>query len=130
MPSAANPVFANVAVLRIAQFESRSVADQASRKEKLERATRDALAHPAAGEFTDTRVRQHTFYTPDARRGAMHRRRMVAYAIAGAAAILLLGAGAREAKIRFIPPAPAIVTFNVKPRGEVVVDGMLRGRIP
>lgn len=230
MPPAANPVFANVAVLRIADFESRSVVDQAARKEMLERATRDALtgvakddrvvldaddgvalvvfgdparalrvaqtlckagevqagvnhgplaltsrgsdarvfgdglaaafaaarfAAPgqvlvtrdfaqmlgrrsperaaelaAAGDFTDTRVRQHTFYTPDPRRGAMHRRRMAAYAIGGAAAILLLGVGAREARIRLIPPPPAVVTFNVKPRGDVVVDGMLRGRIP
>ena len=230
MPAAANPVFANVAVLRIADFESRSVADQAARKEKLERAAREALAGVAndervvldcedglavvvfgdpahalrlaqavckpaelqggvnhgplaltsrgsdarvfgdglagafaaarfaapgqvlvtrdfaqmlgrrnperaaelasAGEFTDTRVRQHTFYTPDARRGAMHRRRMVGYAIGGAAALLLLGVGAREAKIRLIPPPPAVVSFNVKPRGEVVVDGMVRGRVP
>jgi len=230
MPPAANPVFANVAVLRIANFDSRSVSDQAARKEKLERAAREALGaiakdervvldsddglavvvfgDPAralrlaeavckpeeaqggvnhgplaltsrgsdarvfgdglaaafaaarfatpgqvlvtrefaqvlgrrnperaaelvsAGDFTDTRVRQHTFYTRDARRGAMHRRRMAAYAIGGALAILLLGVGAREAKVRLIPPPPAVVTFNVKPRGEVVVDGMLRGRIP
>jgi hypothetical protein len=230
MPAAANPVFANVAVLRIADFDSRNVADQAARKEKLERAAREALhaiakddrvvldaddglaivvfgdparalriaeavckpdelqgglnhgplaltsrgadarvfgdglaaafaaarfARPgqvlvtrdfaqmlgrrnperaaeltSAGDFTDTRVRQHTFYTRDARRGAMYRRRMAAYAIGGALAILLLGAGAREAKIRLIPPAPAVITFNVKPRGEVVLDGMLRGRIP
>jgi len=83
-----------------------------------------------AGDFTDTHVRQHTFYTPDPRRGAMHRRKVMLHGIGGVAAILLLGLGAREAKIRFVPPPPAVLTFQVKPRGEVIVDGMVRGRIP
>ena len=233
MPPATNPVFANVAVLRIPEFNAKSVSDQATLKELLERAAREALGRisveerivldaeeglavvlfgdPAralgfaqsfgrgmyglnvqagvnhgplaltsrggdsrvfgdgvaaafaaarfaapgqvlvtrefaqmlgrrnpekaaeltsAGDFTDTRVRQHTFYTPDPRRGVMHRRRMWMYGIGGVAAILLLGAGAREAKIRLTPPPPAVLVFQVKPRGEVVVDGMLRGRIP
>ena len=38
-----------------------------------------------AGDFTDTRVRLHSFYTPDARRGAMYRRRMLAYGVGGVA---------------------------------------------
>jgi hypothetical protein len=84
----------------------------------------------SAGDFTDTRVRQHTFYAIDPRRGVMHRRRMWMYAIGGILGILLLGAGAREARIRLTPPPPAVLVFQVKPRGEVVVDGMLRGRIP
>jgi hypothetical protein len=233
MPPAANPVFANVAVLRVPDFAARAVADQAAAKEKLERAARDALAGiPAAerivldtddglalvmfgdpgralrvtqalcaassgaalqagvnhgplaltsrgpegrvfgdglmaafaaarfaapgkllvtrdfaqilgrrnperaaelasaGDFTDTRVRQHTFYTPDARRGAMHRRRVLAYGVGGVLGILLVGVAAREAKIRLIPPPPAVLTFQVKPRGEVIVDGMARGRVP
>jgi hypothetical protein len=233
MPSAANPVFANVAVLRIPGFDAKTVSDQAALKELLERAAREALggigaeervvldaddglavvlfgdparalrfaqsfgrdayglnvqaglnhgplaltsrsgdsrvfgdglaaafaaarfASPgqvlltrefaqmlgrrnpekaaeltSAGDFTDTHVRQHTFYTPDPRRGKMHRRRMWIYGFGGVMAILLLGAGAREAKIRLTPPPPAVLVFQVKPRGEVVVDGMLRGRIP
>lgn len=233
MPAAADPVFANVAVLRIPGFESRGVGEQAALKEGLERATREALqdlggaervvldaedglavvvfGDPAralrlaqkvsagasgnpvqagvnhgplaltsrgqdsrvfgdglaaafaaarfappgkvlvtrefarmlgrrnpenaaelasAGEFTDTRVRQHTFYTPDPRRGAVHRRRLWMLGVGGVAAILLLGAGAREAKIRLLPPPPAVITFQVKPRGEVIVDGMVRGRVP
>ncbi|HUQ27336.1 MAG TPA: hypothetical protein VM051_02025 [Usitatibacter sp.] len=233
MPPAANPVFANVAVLRIPGFGARSVSEQAAAKEKVERATREAIEgiaaservvldtddglavivfgdparalrlaqdvssanggdalqggvnhgplaltsrgadgrifgdglaaafaaarfaapgkvlvtrefaqmlgrrNPAraaeltsAGDFTDTRVRQHTFYTPDPRRGAMHRRRMVAYGIGGVVAILLLGFGGREAKIRLTPAPPAVLSFQVKPRGEVIVDGMVRGRVP
>jgi hypothetical protein len=233
MPPAANPVFANVAVLRIPDFNARGVSDQAALKELLERAAREALqgiaaaervvldaddglavvmfgdharalrfaqafgkeayglavqagvnygplaltsrgndprvfgdgltsafaaarfAAPgqvlvtrefaqmlgrrnperaaelaSAGDFTDTRVRQHTFYTPDPKRGAIHRRRLWMYGIAGVAAILLLGVGAREARIRLTPPAPAMLMFQVKPRGDVIVDGMLRGRAP
>ena len=232
MPPAANPIFANVAVLRIPEFASRGVSEQAALKESLERAARDALdgvaaeervvldcddglavvlfgdpgralelaqavaaadgvamqagvnhgplaltsrgadarvfgdgleaafaaarfaapgkvlvtrdfgrmlgrRHPAraaelanAGDFTDSRVRQHTFFTPDPRMGARHRRRALLYGVGGVLAILLLGAGAREAKIRLIPPPPAILAFQVKPRGEVVLDGMVRGRIP
>ena len=233
MPLAANPVFAHVAVLRIPDFGSRSVAEQASAKEKLESAARKALDGVAAGErvvldtddglalvlfgdparalriaqavsggasdaavqagvnhgplaltsrggdgrvfgdgltaafaaarfatpgkvlvtrdfaqmlgrrnperaaelisagdFTDTRVRQHTFYTPDARRGAIHRRKVIAYGIGGVVAILLLGVAGREAKIRLMPPPPAVLSFQVKPRGEVIVDGMVRGRVP
>jgi hypothetical protein len=84
----------------------------------------------SAGDFTDTRVRQHTFYTPDPRRGAIHRRRVIAYGVGGVLGILLLGVAGREAKIRLTPPPPAVLTFQVKPRGEVIVDGMLRGRLP
>lgn len=233
MPPATNPVFANVAVLRIPHFDSRAVGEQAAAKEELERAARTAIeglapaerlvldtddglavvlfgdparalriaqamsgegsdgavqagvnhgplaltsrgadgrvfgdgltaasaaarfAQPGkvlvtrefaqmlgrrnperaaelanAGDFTDTRVRQHTFYTPDPRRGALHRRRMIMYGVGGVAAILLLGLGAREAKIRLTPPPPAVISFQVKPRGEVIVDGMVRGRVP
>jgi hypothetical protein len=60
----------------------------------------------------------------------MHRRRMIAYGIGGAAAILLLGFAAREIKVRLTPPPPAVLSFQVKPRGEVIVDGMVRGRVP
>ena len=232
MQAAPNPVFANVAVLRIPDFDAKPVAEQAASREALERAAREALSGMAAGErivldagdglavvlfgeparalqlaeavtasrgsavqsgvnhgplaltsrgsdarvfgdglatafaaarfappgkvlvtqefarmlgyrnperaaelatageFTDTRVRQHTFFSPDAKRGARHRRRMVLYGIAGVAAILLLGVAARQARVRLFPPAPAVVTFQVKPRGEVIVDGVVRGRIP
>lgn len=233
MPSAANPVYANVAFLRVPDFAARSVVEQASLKEKLEARARAALAalpkdarvvldtddglalivfgdpaqalavaqavnaqassdpvqtglsygplaltsrgadarvfgdglaaaaaaarfaspgkllvtqdfakalghrNPeraaelaAAGDFTDTRVRQHSFFAPDPRRGRMHRRRMLALGVAGAAAILALGVVGREARLIFFPPPPAVVTLAVKPRGEVFVDGVSRGRVP
>ena len=230
---AANPVYANVAFLRIPQFDSRPVVEQAAMKEKAEERAREAIAslagaervvldaedglaviffgdpaqalriaeslsapdaEPAlqtglnygplalaadstgtrvfgdgltaaaaaarfaqprrllvtqdfaralerrnpsramelatAGDFTDTRVRQHSFYTPDAKRAGAYRRRMLTFGILGVAAILATGFAAREIAKRLFPPAPAVVTFNVKPRGDVYVDGVYRGSVP
>lgn len=83
-----------------------------------------------AGDFTDTRVRRHLLFTPDAGRRNAYRRRMLAYGVLGVAAILALGFAAREAAKRLFPPPPAIVVLDVRPRGEVYVDGVYRGRIP
>ena len=232
MPAATNPVYANVAFLRLPQFDTRSVVEQAALKEKLEARARDAIAriaadvrvvldaddglalvlfgdpalalevaqaigadpdtavqaglnygplaltsrgtdarvfgdglaaaaaaarfaepgkllvtedfakvlghhHPeraaglaTAGDFTDTRVRLHSFYTPDPRRGAMYRRKMLAYGMGGVAAILLAGLAGREILHRLFPPLPAVVRFQVKPRGEIFVDGASKGRVP
>lgn len=83
-----------------------------------------------AGDFTDTRVRQRSFYTPQANLASAYRRRMLAVGVLGVVAILSLGWVAREAARRLFPPPPAIVQLNVKPRGEVYVDGAFSGRIP
>jgi hypothetical protein len=93
--------------------------------------------HPAraaelanAGDFTDTRVRLHKFFTPDAKLGRLHRRRMLGYGVGGVAAILMLGVAGREARKHLFPPLPAIIKFTVRPRGEIYVDGMSRGSTP
>jgi hypothetical protein len=83
-----------------------------------------------AGEFTDARVRLHAFYTPDPRRLAARRNRLAAYALAGILGILLLGVAGREVNRRYFPPRPAVVEFDVKPRGEVLVDGIRHGSLP
>jgi hypothetical protein len=83
-----------------------------------------------AGEFTDSRVRLHAFYTPDKAVGEMRRRRLSAYALTGILMILLLGVLGRDVKERYYPPAPAIVQLEVKPRGDVLVDDVLQGRAP
>ncbi len=83
-----------------------------------------------AGEYTDTRVRLHSFYTPVAKRGQARRHRLAAYALTGVLAILLLGVAGREAQRRFFPPAPASIALEVKPRGEVFVDGITYGSTP
>lgn len=83
-----------------------------------------------AGEFTDTRVRLHSFFTPDKRKAIAHRRRMIAYAALGVVAILFAGVIGREAFQRLFPPAPAVLTLLIKPRGEIFIDGVSRGKTP
>lgn len=84
----------------------------------------------AAGDFTDTRVRQHHFLTPDRERRLKLRRRRAIYAGGGAVVILLIGVLARDAYQSMLNARPAIVKLDVKPRGEVFVDGVSQGRIP
>ncbi|MGE0355725.1 MAG: PEGA domain-containing protein [Burkholderiales bacterium] len=83
-----------------------------------------------AGEFTDARVRLHAFYTPEPQRRVARRNRLAAYALAGILAILLLGLAGREVNRRYFPPRPAVVEFEIKPRGDVVIDGFTHGRTP
>lgn len=89
-----------------------------------------AVELATAGDFTDTRVRLHSFYTPDAKLGSRHRRRLLGYGAGGVAAILLLGVAGREARNHLFPPLPAVVRLNVRPRGEIFVDGVSRGFAP
>jgi hypothetical protein len=84
----------------------------------------------SAGEFTDTRVRMHAFFTPERQRGISRRRRMVGYTLAGVAIILLAGVLGRDIYQPLFQSRPAIVTLQVKPRGEVIVDGIIRGKTP
>jgi hypothetical protein len=233
MANAAHPVYANVAFLRIPEFDSRPVTEQAALKEKLETRAREAIssvarvdrvvldaedgiaiilfgdperalriaesfnigaAEPAlqlglnhgplalaasgtdtrvfgdgltaaaaaarfaqprklyvtqdfawalerrnparaaelatAGDFTDTRVRQHSFYTPDRKRVGAYRRRMIAYGVAGVFAIVSVGLATRQVVKRLFPPPPAVITLSIKPRGEVYVDSVYRGTVP
>jgi hypothetical protein len=83
-----------------------------------------------AGEFTDTDVRVHTFFSPDARRRAMRRRRLAVFAAGGSVLILLAGVLGRDIYQPLFETRPAVVTLDVKPRGEVYVDGNPVGRIP
>src|SRR5260221_495745 len=103
-------------------------ADFARALQELHPARAAGLA--VAGDFTDTRVRLHSFYTPDAKLGSVYRRRMLAYGVGGVAGILLLGVAGREAHQRLFPPLPAGIRLSVKPRGEGFVDGGSRGDAP
>lgn len=83
-----------------------------------------------AGEFTDTRVRMHAFYTPDTQLGSLRRRRLALYTVAGVIVILIAGVIGRDIYQPLFQARPAILTLQVKPRGEVIVDGISRGRTP
>jgi hypothetical protein len=83
-----------------------------------------------AGEFTDTRVRMHAFFTPETRRRVMRNRRLALTTAGGIVMILLAGVAGRDAYHQFLQSRPAFVELDVKPRGEVIVDGIKRGRVP
>jgi hypothetical protein len=83
-----------------------------------------------AGEFTDTRVRVHTFYTPDPERRSVRRRKLAVFAVGGTVLILLGGVIGRDIYQPLFQSRPAIVKLDVKPRGEVFVDGNSVGKVP
>lgn len=83
-----------------------------------------------AGDFTDSRVRMHSFYKPDRMRRIQRRRKIAVFAAGGAILILLLGVLGRDIYQPLFQTRPAIVRLDVKPRGEVFVDGNSVGRIP
>ena len=82
-----------------------------------------------AGDFTDTRVRRHTFFTHQPQRGRQARRRAHLRTASIVLLILLAGLVGRELHQRE-RSRPAVVVLDVKPRGEVFVDGVSRGRVP
>ncbi len=83
-----------------------------------------------AGDFTDTRVRMHSLYAADAAKIGAKRRRMLRVTAAAVAALLLCGVAIRLVRPLVFPPQPAIVTLAIKPRGDVLVDGVAKGRTP
>jgi len=100
-------------------------------RRRLEQASPEVAADlVSAGDFTDARLRNHSLFTPDPKRGATRRRRYIARLAAGVAAILVLGVAVRAGHRVFFPPKPAVIVFAVKPRGEVFVDGISQGRTP
>jgi hypothetical protein len=116
----------------------------------VSRAFRDALAPTdpersarlqPAGTQTDPSLRKHELYAFESPVGdaetaivAATGPRRRSYAIAGIAVVGLLGAGfgVRAARQRAQAAAkrPAVVALVVEPWGEVVIDGVSRGRTP
>ncbi|MDB5804983.1 MAG: hypothetical protein JWN73_2305 [Betaproteobacteria bacterium] len=108
---------------------------------------RDALAAVApeeaerlapAGLFTDTQVRSHELFAIDLQALQRRRRRTLLCGSAAVAAILAAGVAARLLKNRAPAPVaaaekfdlPARVLLDIKPAGEVYVDGKLQGQLP
>ena len=83
-----------------------------------------------AGDFTDARVRIHKFYVPDPALRSARLRRIGLYAVAGAILILLLGVLGRDIYQPLFQSRPAVVRLEVKPRAEVYLDGVSKGRTP
>ena len=85
----------------------------------------------AAGVFTDSKVRSHELYAYDAAAAGRHRRRLLAWGVLGVCAILAAGYGARLLRLEAIRAAqPAVILFEVRPFGEIFVDGVAKGKSP
>jgi hypothetical protein len=89
----------------------------------------------AAGEFTDANLRSHELFTFDRRAARARRWRRFAFGTLTVAAILGAGFGARYARLSYVPPPPppvlpAAILLQIKPRGDVYIDGVWQGASP
>jgi len=90
-----------------------------------------AVRLTAAGVHTDAQVRTHEIYTLDQLAVHTRRRRLLITGAAAFAGILALGFVVRMAVLGgWLQPAPAVIEFNITPRGDVYVDGVLKGTSP
>ncbi len=109
----------------------RVIASRAFRDVLEEDAPDSAARLGTAGVHTDAHVRTHELFTLDQRAAGARRRRLAYAGIAAFAGILALGAVARLALYGSgLRAAPAVIEFEITPRGDVYIDGALKGRSP
>jgi hypothetical protein len=106
----------------------------------VSRAFRDALAAHAPNDaakfrrsntFTDTRVRTHELYSLDVASARSRSRRRIAYAALASMAILGVGNGVRYALQSLAQSRqPAVIVFDIRPQGDIYLDGVIKGRAP
>lgn len=82
----------------------------------------------SAGAFTDLSVRTYELFTLDRQAAPARRRRLIALGTLSVIGILGLGFAARG--LRHAIMSPAILEFNITPRGDVFIDGVLKGKTP
>lgn len=84
-----------------------------------------------AGVHTDAQVRSHGLFTLDQRLVHTRRKRLVITGALAFAGILALGGVARLALYGSgLRAAPAVITFQVAPRGDIYIDGVHKGITP
>ncbi len=84
-----------------------------------------------AGAHTDAQVRTHELFTLDQRTVRSRRKRLALAGVMAFAGILVLGVVARMALFGSgLRAAPAVIEFQVKPSGDVYIDGVLKGKTP
>jgi len=83
-----------------------------------------------AGVLTDRRLRTYELFTRNRQAANVRRRRLYGFGALVAAALVGLGIAARVEIRREIPPRPAYIEFQITPRGEIVVDGVVKGTSP
>jgi len=89
----------------------------------------------ATGTFTDANLRAHELFTFDRRAARARRWRLFALGTFTIATILGTGFGARYARLAYEPPPPppvrpAVIQLQIKPRGDVYIDGVWQGASP
>jgi hypothetical protein len=89
-----------------------------------------------AGTFTDAQLRVHELFALDWRPTFVRYWRLFFYGTLAIAAIIFAGFVARVARIALEPPppppppTPGLIRLEITPRGDVYVDGVLRGASP
>lgn len=84
----------------------------------------------SAGAFTDLSVRTYELFTLDRQAAPARRRRLIALGTLSVIGILGLGFAARGLRHAIIPTEPAVLEFKITPRGDVFIDGVLKGKTP
>jgi len=119
---------ATAMILAEAAAPGRLVASRAFRDALAEDSPARAASLSRAGAHTDSQVRTHELYTLDQRASRARRLRLAGAGVVAFAAVLGLGLAARiVVEARF---APAVIELQITPRGEVYVDGVLKGKSP
>jgi hypothetical protein len=107
------------------------LASQSFREALAARSPREAEKLRGAGEMVDDRLRSHALFVFDP---VPARRRAVSRAIGGVLGLALLltaGMAGRQARERYEEAhRPAALVLDIKPAGEVFVDGVARGSAP
>ena len=106
----------------------------------VSRSFRDALAESTpdlavrfhrASSFTDARVRAHELFSLDSAASLAQTRRLISFAALACLGILALGVGARWALQSLVESRqPAFLVFDIRPQGEIYVDGVMKGKAP
>lgn len=121
---AASMTLANVAT------PGRFVASRSFHEALEASAPRRAADLTCAGIFTDPNVRTHELFTLDRRTALARRRRLITVGAVTIMVIIGLGVAARILQQGSKPVLPAVIEFEITPRGDVFVDGVLKGRAP
>jgi hypothetical protein len=89
-----------------------------------------------AGTYTDAQLRAHELFALDWRPVFIRHLRLLALGVLTVAAIVTMGFAARFTRQALEPPPPppppkpALIHLAIKPRGDVYIDGVLRGASP
>jgi hypothetical protein len=107
------------------------VASQSFREALAAQSPQQAETLRAAGEVVDERLRSHALFVFDplpARRRSVRR---MTIGLLGIALLLAAGLAARQARERYEEAhRPAVLLLDVKPAGDVFVDGEAKGSAP